>query len=184
MQKRKPVVLAEDSTEPVSLLLRLRLPWLLGGLVIGGVLTLVVARYESVLSREVSTAYFIPIILYLSNAVGQQTEAIFLRHIRKGKTDFGEYLVKEIALGLLLGVILGGILGIFSSFWLPDRVALTVGIALFASTSVATVLGLFVTAALFKEHQDPAVGAGPFFTAIQDFVSVLIYFAVAAAILL
>lgn len=177
-------VLAEDSTEPVSLLLRLRLPWLLGGLVIGALLTLVVSRYESVLSRELSTAYFIPIILYLSSAVGNQTEAIFLRHIRKGKSDFKEYFAKELALGLILGVILGGILGLFSSIWVPDRVALSVALAMFASVSVATVLGLVVTAVIFKEHQDPAVGAGPFFAAIQDFVSILIYFFVAGLILL
>lgn len=183
MRKNNPV-LAEDSTEPVSLLLRLRLPWLLGGLMIGGVLTLFVSKFESVLSREVSTAYFIPIILYLSSAVGNQTEAIFLRHIKKGKSDFGEYFLKELALGLLLGTILGGAMWLFSSFWVPDRVALTVGLALFASITVATVLGLVVTAVIFREHQDPAVGAGPFFTAIQDFISVLIYFLVASAILL
>lgn len=183
MPKTKTII-AEDSTEPVSLLLRLRLPWLLGGLVIGGILTVAVSKYESVLSREVSTAYFIPVILYLSSAVGNQTEAIFLRHIRKGKSDFREYLLKEIALGLLLGVILGGILGLFSSMFVPDRVAFTVGLAMFASVSVATVLGLVVTAVIFKEHQDPAVGAGPFFTAIQDSISILIYFFVAGLILL
>lgn len=183
MPKGNPV-LADDSTEPVSLLLRLRLPWLLGGLAIGGVFTYLVSRYESVLSSQVSTAFFIPIILYLSSAVGNQTEAIFLRHIRKGKTDFKEYLFKEIILGLLLGAILGTLLGFFSSLWLPDDVALSVGLALFLSTSAATVISLLVTQLIYKEHQDPAVGAGPFFAAIQDFVSLVIYFFVASLILL
>lgn len=180
---RGRTVLAEDSTESVPLLLRLRLPWLIGGLIIGGIFTLFVARFEATLSREVSLAFFIPIILYLSSAVGNQSSAIFLRHIRKGKSDFGEYFAKELLLGILLGILLGGSLGLFASLWLPDKVALAVGLAMFASLSVSAVLGLIVTAVIFKEHQDPAVGAGPFFTAIQDFVSLLIYFAVASLIL-
>ena len=37
---------------------------------------------------------------------------------------------------------------------------------------------------IFKRHGDPALGAGPFTTVIQDTISLLIYFAVASIILL
>ncbi len=186
MSKRKnTTIYANDATEKVSLLLRLRLPWLAIGLLFGSITTLIVARFETLLATEVRLAFFIPIIVYLSDAVGTQTETIYVRNLAKRQTRFSIYLVKELTIGLILGVIFGLAMALFAFIWLrSEEVAATVGIAMFASIASATVIALIVPTILRNRHQDPALGSGPFTTVIQDLVSLLIYFLVATALIL
>lgn len=176
---------ADDATEDVSLLLRLRLPWLVWGLVLGLLLTIAMSKFESILAAELRLAFFIPVIVYMSDAVGTQTQTIFVRNLAKGPVKLANYLVKELALGLILGGIFGLGIGLFALLWFnSSKVAATVGLAMSASVTTATILALLVANLLKAEHQDPAVGAGPVTTVIQDLISVLIYFGVASLIIL
>jgi len=55
---------------------------------------------------------------------------------------------------------------------------------MFLNTTIAPVIAVVIPEILSKENIDPALGGGPFTTVIQDFVSLLIYFLVATAIIL
>lgn len=183
IHKRKQI-LADDATEGVSLLLRLRLPWLVVGLLLGLLAPLLVARFETVLAENLHLAFFLPIMVYLSGAVGVQTETIYVRNVDKHRAKFGLYASKELALGLALGAILGSLMGLFAYLWLHDQVvALTVGIAMAINVAIAPIVALTTAYFLHKEHSDPALGAGPFTTVIQDIMSLAIYFIVASIIL-
>jgi len=185
MAKSKHLIYADDQTEGIGLLLRLRLPILFVGLVLGATISIIVSRFEAVLAQDVSLAYFIPFIVYVSDAVGTQTQTIYIRNLNKKGTRFGTYLLKECLLGLIIGLIFGALVGGFTLMWLKSHVlALTVGAAMFASIATAPVVAILVTHLLRIEHQDPAVGAGPFTTVIQDMLSLLIYFGIASAIIL
>lgn len=178
-------ILADDATEGVSLLLRLRLPWLLVGLVAGGFATVLVSRFEVLLEQHVSLAFFMPIIVYMGGAVGTQTETIFVRNMARGRISLHTYLLKEIALGILIGLVSGVLFGGFAFAWIRDfELAVTVGLAMAGTAAVAPVTALIVPALIRREHKDPALGAGPFVTIIQDILSIVIYFIVATAILL
>jgi len=87
---------------------------------------------------------------------------------------------KLVAIGLLIAAV-------FFPFalllWENARVAATVAVALFASCSTATLVAMFLPYALNRFGRDPAFGCGPLATVIQDLASILIYFAVAAALL-
>lgn len=184
MNKNEPI-LADDSNEKVSLLLKLRLPWLIAGLLLGTVLTVAVSKFESLLSRDVALAFFIPIIVYISDAVGTQTQTIYIRNLAKGHAKFSTYMVKEIILGIILGGLFGSAMGTFAWLWRGSiELGLTVGLAMAASVATATVVALLIPIFLKAEHTDPAVGGGPVTTVIQDLISVLIYFAVASVIIL
>jgi magnesium transporter len=61
-------------------------------------------------------------------------------------------------------------------------VAATIALALFASTSTATVMAMALPYALNALGRDPAFGSGPLATVIQDLLSIVIYFAVAVAL--
>jgi magnesium transporter len=61
-------------------------------------------------------------------------------------------------------------------------VAATVAVALFASMATATVVAMGLPYALNRLGRDPAFGAGPLATVIQDLLSIVIYFAVAVAL--
>lgn len=183
----KHIIYADDSTEGVRLLLRLRLPILLVGLIIGGFTTILVSKFQRVISQQVSLAFFIPIVVYIADAVGTQTETIFVRNLSiKKPVKLSTYLIKEFLVGLAIGLISGLLMGGFAYLWLGSAaVAATVGLAMLASITTAALFGLLVPTVIHKMARiDPAIGAGPFTTVIQDLITVLIYFAIASAIIL
>jgi len=182
--KEGKILYADDATEGVGLLLRLRLPWLFVGLVGGVISSFLVSRFETVLSENIALAFFLPFIVYMSDAVGSQTEAIFVRSLAKRATSFVAFVLKEFLLGIVLGLIFGGIVGSIAYLWLGSiAIAFTVGLAMSATVGVAPLVALLIPEFLFEERADPAVGAGPFTTIIQDLLSILIYFTVASLIL-
>lgn len=185
MKLIKEYFIADDDTEKISLLLRLRLPWLLVGLIGGTVASLIVSQFQLLLSKNISLAFFVPIIMYMSDAVGEQTENIYVRNSAKKRVNFFTYLFKEFFLGIIIGLIFGLIVGVFSYFWLRSfQIALTVSLAMFATIVIAPILALIIVQFLSKEHTDPALGAGPFTTIFQEIISLIIYFLIATTILL
>lgn len=62
--------------------------------------------------------------------------------------------------------------------------SLAVGLGILGAIASAPPIALVVTEFLQMEHTDPAVGASPIATVIQDAVSVLIYGFIASAIML
>ena len=61
-----------------------RLPWLLVGLVGAMPPPLLVGAFEDELEKQVLLAFFVPAIVYMADAVGTQTEAIFIRGLAVG----------------------------------------------------------------------------------------------------
>lgn len=177
--------IASDTHERLKTIIKERLPWLILGLVIGTGASFFVSRFEAVLAEKISLAFFLPVIVYMSDAVGTQTETIFVRDLTEHKANYGKYLKKELSIGLVLGVILGILIGIIAYLWLQDSdVALTIAIAMGLNVSLAPLVATIVPEFIFKSHYDPALGAGPLTTVIQDSISLLIYFTVASIILL
>ena len=176
--------LEDDAKDSVSHLIEHRLPWLAAGLV-GGILTsFIVSKFEKILASDIRLAFFIPVIVYMSDAVGTQTEAIYVRRLAKKGVSFSAYLFKETMLGLSLGLLFGLAIGVVARVWLgSSQVAWTVALAMFLNVTIAPVLALIVPTILNKEHTDPALGAGPFATIIQDLISLMIYFLIAAIII-
>jgi magnesium transporter len=176
--------LADDETEGVGLLFWQRIPWLLFGLLGGIGMTLLVAHYEKVITGEIRLAFFLPIIVYLSDAVGTQTEAIIVRGLSRHRPHIFQYLAKETSLGVVLGVVFGLLVGGFAYFWFKDSLlGLTVGLTMLINITLATIIASLIPLLIYRENRDPALGAGPIATVVQDFVSIFIYFAVASAVL-
>jgi len=67
-------------------------------------------------------------------------------------------------------------------FWGDAEVAWAVSIALFAAASLATLIAMALPWVLHRLGKDPAYGAGPLATVIQDLLSLVIYFLTASAI--
>ncbi|HUQ84924.1 MAG TPA: magnesium transporter [Candidatus Limnocylindrales bacterium] len=184
MVDSKEPILEDDEKEKVSLMIEHRLPWLVIGLVGGIALTLVSSKFEHLLSRNIGLTYFIPIIVYMADAVGTQTQTVYVRNIGKKGTHFLDYLFKEFILGIAMGGLFGVLAALFAFFAFKSvEIGVSVGFAMAATMSIAPIIALVVPAVLRKEHKDPAVGAGPFTTVVQDFLSLLIYFAIATVII-
>lgn len=165
-------------------LIRLRLPWLIVGLLGGAIASIIVSRFELSLRENVSLAFFIPIVAYMSDAIGTQTETIFIRALTDLKFNIPRYITREVVIGATMGSAIGAVAGVFG-YILSGSAAIgqVIGISLFLSMTIATALACITPVVLKKFKNDPAVGSGPFTTALQDVVSLTIYFVVAAAIL-
>lgn len=184
MDSEKGQVLEDDDKDSISLLLKLRLPWLFIGLIGGIAATYISSRFESILEKDIHLAFFIPVIVYMADALGTQTENVYVRNVVDGKIDYKKYIFKETLLGVSIGSLFGTIIGILTYFWLDSvNLAITIGLSLLFTMAIAPLVALLVPSIIQYERKDPALGGGPITTIIQDILSLLIYFVVASFIM-
>jgi magnesium transporter len=172
----------EASEEPVGRRLWHRLPWL--GLGLAGAMASagIVASFEEQLRAEVLLAFFVPAVVYMADAVGTQTETVVIRGLGVG-VPMRNVVGRELASGLIIGALIAAVFFPFAlAIWRDVGVAATVSLALFASTSIATLVAMALPYLLNRLGHDPAFGSGPLATVIQDLLSILIYFAIAVAL--
>ncbi|HVI69791.1 MAG TPA: magnesium transporter, partial [Magnetospirillaceae bacterium] len=172
------------ATERTGLIVRSRAPWLIFGLAVGLGLGLISSFFETQLQEKVALAYFIPVVAYIADSVGTQTEAIAVRALATMKIGVWRYLGKELLVGLVLGVTMG-VLGGFGAWFIAQspEIGLIVALSLFFASTVAAVMAAAIPMIFKKLGKDPALGSGPLATAFQDVISVLIYFLFAVIIL-
>jgi magnesium transporter len=170
------------SQEPVVRRFWHRVPWLLIGLAGAFLASLIVGSFESQLEANVTIAFFVPAIVYLADAVGTQTEALAIRGLSVG-VGIRQVVWREAITGVLVGLTLAAAFFPFAAIvWDNRDVALAVSISLFAACSVATVVAMALPWVLHRLGLDPAYGSGPLATVTQDVLSIVIYFAVATAL--
>jgi magnesium transporter len=161
-----------------------RVPWLIFGAAAGIGLGLIASLFEKTLQESVALAYFVPVVAYIADSVGTQSEAITVRALATLKIKPRSYMLREFVVGLVLGIILGTIGGagamlISGSF----DIGLVVVVSLLFASTIASVLASLIPIAFKALGKDPALGSGPLATALQDVISVLVYFVVAVALL-
>ncbi|HSD57023.1 MAG TPA: magnesium transporter [Methanotrichaceae archaeon] len=165
-------------------LVRLRIPWLILGLIGGMLATIVINSFDQALEKEIALAFFIPVIVYMSAAVGTQTETIFIRSLSLEAFDVKRYALREGLIGLAMASILSILIFIFTIAYLQSiEVATIVSLAMLASIFAAVFIAILIPWMLSKLQKDPAFGSGPFATIIQDILSIVIYFTVATLVL-
>jgi magnesium transporter len=161
-----------------------RLPWLLVGLVMSAAATAVMAGFERALHANIAIAFFIPALVYLTDAIGTQTEVIAVRGLSLRRKPLPYILSTEILTGGLMGLVLGlvaffGIWAIFGNATIGFGVGLSLGVA----GMLASAIGLLLPWALSRFDVDPAFGSGPVATILQDALTILTYFIVMTALL-
>ncbi len=165
--------------------LKHRLPWLLIGLLGGLLAAKIIGGFESTLGQNLILAAFIPLIVYMADAVGTQVEAFFIRdsaiHL---DLNFLAYFLRQMLIVFLIAVVSGVVLMSISSVLYNDfTIGIVLAISLFCAIMSAVLSGLIVPYFLSKMRLDPANASGPIATIIQDILSVTIYFSVAAWLL-
>jgi magnesium transporter len=160
-----------------------RLPWLLLGL-LGAVLAAqIVSNFEGDLSSKVALAFFLPGIVYMADAVGTQTETLVIRGLSVGVQQARIFRLEALT-GAVIGLILSVAMFPLALLVTGDtRLAGVVSLALLASASTATVVAVTLPSIMNRLNLDPAFGSGPLATVIQDVLSIVIYFGIAAALL-
>jgi magnesium transporter len=170
------------SEERVGRRLLHRLPWLALGLLGAMLSAWLVGKSEAQLTRTVQLAFFMPAIVYMADAVGTQTETLAVRGLSVG-VSLRDFLAKELMAGTLIGLIIGALFLPFSLMLFDDAaVAATVSLSLLCSCAVASGVAMVLPWLLARLGKDPAFGSGPLATVVQDLLSLVIYLAIASAL--
>ena len=107
-----------------------RLPWLIIG-VIGGILAAsLIAIFEELLASFIALASFIPVMVYMSDAAGAQTEALIIRSMALDtQLNIRRYLTREI----IVAIALAAVSGLFASILAyVTRQNITLGLIIFS----------------------------------------------------
>jgi magnesium transporter len=160
-----------DRRTPVQVA-KLRLPWLLGTLLIELGAGLVISRFDWVLREVILLASFMPVISASSGNVGLQAAAIIVRGLDTGHISMANWaraIRKELMTGFLMALVCGLVLGTVGAIWsrhLPF--GLVVGGAMMCSMLMAGFMGTVIPMLSKRMGFDPATTAGPFETAFVD----------------
>lgn len=160
-----------------------RIPWLLLGLLGAVAAAQIVSGFQGQLEETVALAFFVPGIVYMADAVGTQTETLVIRGFAVGLSH-ARILRLEVLTGAIIGVLLS--IAIFPLAWIvtgETTIAIIVSLALLASSAIASVVAVALPTLMERFNLDPALGSGPLATVVQDILSIVIYFAIAAALL-
>jgi magnesium transporter len=171
---------------------KVRLPWLLITLATGFLSSLILRNFNQRLdiSQIIVLNIFVPIIMAMGGNTGIQSSTLIIRRIAvdgHSNKNIGKLLSHEMVAGATMGVICGTVIGLWSRFIIsgapPSNIsaaylAMTVGIALFSAMTFAAVFGALVPTMLDRLKVDPAVASGPFVSASNDILALLIYYGV------
>lgn len=167
--------------------IRHRLPWLfvswMGGLIASYVIEL---NQDAIQTMVVLAAYF-PVIIGMGGNAATQSLAVAVRGLATGTIDprfFGQAFLKEGRIGLSLGAIYGLLLGTVAVIWqkLPI-LGIVVAVAIWASMTIAAILGGLLPLVFARWRIDPAVASGPFLTTAIDVIGLAIYLGTAKMLL-
>lgn len=163
---------------------RIRLPWLFASCIGGLVAFFVIDYYMTKLNDFVYLVAFIPVIMGMGGNIGTQSSTIVVRGLATGRiaiNDLWPIVLKELSVGCIIGVIYGLLIGSVAKVDFGNTsMALSVGLAVVLSMSVAALIGSLVPMIFVRINVDPAIATGPFVTTAIDITSVFAYFQIAS----
>lgn len=158
---------------------RLRMPWLLCNLVGGLICAVITEFYKLTLVNFVILAFFIPLVLTLSESISIQSMTLSLRFLHVKTIYWGQVmrrLYTEIRSSLLLGLTSALIIGAFYFAWSIDLLpVLGIGLSVVVSMLAASVFGGLFPIVLHMLRLDPKVAAGPVVLMMGDILTIVIY---------
>jgi magnesium transporter len=157
---------------------RMRMPWLSCNIV-GGILCALIAwRFEHLLQSVVLLAFFLPLVLTLSESIAMQALTLTVGSSPDGKPVRSPWrlLRNEAFAATLLAIVSGVVVALVSLLWGIGPVG---GFTMFASVSLsmifASIVGGSVPMILHAMRLDPSVAAGPVTLVIADTITTLAY---------
>jgi magnesium transporter len=176
----------EDMATPVSKLVRARLPSLALGLIGGLFAAFIVSGFEGIISSYFVLASFIPVMIYLSDAIGTQSQTLIVRMIAlEPGFSATRYLGREVQVGGILGAIFASLLFAAALLgWGTLQAGAIIGLSIFISIVFQSLISTYLSITLVKFNVDPAVASGPLTTIISDITTLTLYFGIASLLLI
>lgn len=177
------LTLEEGKKTPLLRSYRLRMPWLLCN-VFSGIVCAVISRlYEVVLAKYLLFAFFIPLVLTLSESSSMQSMAQSLQFLRRPRFSWKTTVKRagrEWQLIGLLAVSCAFLVGVLSLLWEGGFLAsLTIGVGILGSVALSSLFGLIIPIVLYRFRLDPKVASGPVVLMIADMLTTALYLSLA-----
>jgi len=185
----KMVGVGEEFVETKSIFsnIKMRMPWLFASCVGGIIASFIIGYFQSSLTKLAYLAAFIPVIMGMGGNIGVQSSTITVRGLATGRLTIRDIWVvvsKQLLVGLMLGLFYGFAVGLVAQLkYSRELFALSVGLGVLASMTMAALAGSLVPMTLAKINIDPAIASGPFVTTAIDIISVSFYFIIATTLL-
>ncbi|NGX31105.1 MAG: Magnesium transporter MgtE [Chlamydiae bacterium] len=167
---------------------RNRMPWLIFNLFGGLVCAIIIDYFESVLSAFLVLAFFIPLVLGLSESVSMQAMSLSAHSIQGDKFLFKRLFSKslhEIKISMMLSLVCGVFVGLSALlFYSGYRAAFCIGISILISVVASALFGATFPIILHWLRLDPKVASGPIVLMAADILTSLVYLSLSTWLLL
>ncbi len=159
---------------------RARLPWLMVSFMGEIISALILAKFGATIQHITASAFFIPVIMAMGGATGQQTGIIVVRGLVTGSLSMNNIFRRvftEIKSALLISSIFAVTIMTFVYLWMGDAVfGAILGVSILIVISFAGFIGSIIPAVFKKLNIDPALVTGPLIATSNDIFGLLIYF--------
>jgi magnesium transporter len=165
---------------------RKRAPWLLM-LVFANIFSgAALAFYESTISAAIVLLFFLPLLIGSAGNAGSQSSTLMVRALATGDVslrDWFSLLLKEFAVALALGLALALAVAGLGVMRGGVLVGVTVALTMVVAVMAGSLVGMSLPFAFSRLKLDPATASTPLITCIADIAGIVIYFAIATAVL-
>ncbi|HCA48704.1 MAG TPA: magnesium transporter, partial [Armatimonadetes bacterium] len=164
-----------------------RIPWLIVAFMISLLSAMIIRLFEGTLEQAVMLAAFIPVITAMSGNSGLQSSMVAVRSMALGLLDdrrIGRLLLRQLPIAFVVATVCG-LLALIGGTLIMGTPAygIIVGAGMFCAIVSGNLVGSVIPVIFHRIGMDEALASGPFVTTMNDAVSLLIYFAIAASLL-
>ncbi len=164
-----------------------RIKWLIGLLLLQSASSVVMAKYEPLISAHTILSFFLTMLIGTGGNAGNQSTALVIRGLVTGEIHENNRLMvilHEFGTSLALGLILFAFSFARVYYSCQNLANATIiSLALFAIVIVSIFIGTITPLILERCNIDPTSSAAPFLATVMDIIGVTIYFSIAQILL-
>jgi magnesium transporter len=145
-----------------------------------------IAMYEDTIEAHVGLVFFLPLLIASAGNAGAQSSTLMVRAIATGDVvsrDWLRMLAREISVGMLLGLTMAIAVAGIGMYRGGHEMAMVVALTMVIVVLSGSLVGMSLPFVLNRLNLDPATASAPVVTFIADVTGILVYFAIASALL-
>ncbi|MGH7004124.1 MAG: magnesium transporter, partial [Alphaproteobacteria bacterium] len=174
--------------EPVLVIARSRVQWLVVTLINTILASIVISQFQQTIAGLVALAVLMPIVAAMGGNAGMQVVTVTVRALATKELQPGtvsRVVLKEILVAASNGIVFATIMGTIAGFWFGDwRLSAVLAAAMLFNMMWSGIAGTMIPLTLARFGVDPAIAAGPFLTTTTDVLGFFLFLGLATVFLI
>ncbi|WP_444678904.1 magnesium transporter [Halomonas sp. E19] len=145
-----------------------------------------IAYFEETIEAYIALVFFLPLLVDSGGNAGSQAATLMVRGMATGDVrtrDWTRLLGREVLVAAGLGLTMALAVSVVGVFRAGTEIAMVVAMSMVLIVIIGSLIGMILPFLLNRLGWDPATASAPLVTSIADASGVLIYFAIATAVL-